>query len=198
MNSLEEYFIANKGYAVMKDLKNNSFHTRAISKAVENGIIEKVKPGLYKLIDYDWDENNSFVDICKAKRDAVICLSSAMQYYNLSTINPQLITVAVPANTDKFKLKYPPIKIYYFSKILFPVEIEQVDTEQGEFKIYSLEKTICDAFRYRNKIGEDIALEALKNYLLRKNSNLSKLHKIAKQCKVNSILEPYIKVLVVN
>ena len=196
MNNLIEFFIQHKGYAIMKDLKRYGIHTRTVSLALKDGVIEKIKPGLYKLIAYNWDENNGFVDVCKAKKEAVICLTSAMQYYNLSTINPLLISVAVPANTDKFHLNYPPIKVHYFSKNLFPIEINNIETIQGEFRIYSIEKTICDAFRYRNKIGEDIALESLKNYIRNKNSNLPRLHEIAQRCKISTIIEPYIKAIV--
>jgi len=196
--NIENFFLENNGYARMKDLKFAGFHTRTVAKAVSCGIIEKIKPGLYKLTDYQWDEYNSFVDIYKAKKEAVICLSSALQYHNLSTINPGVITVAVPHNTAKFKIDYPPIKTYYYSDKLYSIEIEQVQTKQGIFNIYSLEKTICDVFRYKNKVGEDIVLEALKNYLHRKNVNLSKLYNVAKQCNVDSVMEPYIKAMVIK
>ncbi|MEA3475285.1 MAG: Abortive infection protein AbiEi [Candidatus Cloacimonadota bacterium] len=197
MKNIEAFFKNHQGYARMKDLKDQSFHTRDIAKAVENGIIEKIKPGLYKLIDFTWDEHSGFVDIAKAKGSAIICLTSALSYHNLSTINPGTITVAVPMNTDKFSLDYPPIKVYYFPESLYSFGIEEKKTMSGNFKIYNAEKTICDMFRYRNKLGEDLPLEGLKNYLKRKDADIPKLHEYAIKCKVKTVMLPYIKAMVI-
>jgi len=194
---LEAFFIKHNGYARMKDLKDEGFHTRTISKAIDDSIIEKIKPGLYKLIDFKWNENSGFNDIFKAKKEAIICLNSALQYYNLSTINPYIIYVAVPHNTASFNIDYPPIKVFYYSDSIYPIEINEINTDNNLFRIYSIEKTICDSFRYRNRLGEDIALEALKNYIKRKDSDLVKLMMIAKQCKTDKIIEPYVKAMVV-
>ena len=195
---LTEYFINNNGYGIMKNLKVAGFQTRTISEAVNDNIIERIKPGLYKLVDYDWDENSSFIDVFKAKKETVICLNSALHYYNLSTINPDFIYVAVPHNTSKFSLDYPPVKVFYFSDTIYPIEICEIEVENGSFKIYSIEKTICDAFRYRKRIGEDLALEALKNYMRRKESDLNRLYKVAKKCKMSEVMEPYIKALAIE
>ncbi|MDP8231567.1 MAG: hypothetical protein P9L91_02730 [Candidatus Zophobacter franzmannii] len=191
------YFIQNHGYGRMKDLKKAGFNTRVISKTLEENIIEKIKPGLYKLIDYYWDENSIYRDIYRANSKAIICLNSALHYYNLATINPGIVQVAVPNNTARFSIDYPPVKVFYFSDTIYPIEIDRIDTANGSFEIYSIEKTICDVFRYRNKLGEDIALEALKNYLSRNDLNLTKLCNVATKCKVLKTIEPYIKALVI-
>ncbi|MBI9032254.1 type IV toxin-antitoxin system AbiEi family antitoxin domain-containing protein [bacterium] len=196
--NVQDFFGKHNGYARMNDLKENGFHTRVIAKALNDKIIEKVKPGLYKLIDYEWDENSSFVDITKVNSKAVICLNSALHYYNLSTINPNLVHVAVPNNTARFSLDYPPVKLFYFSDTIYPPEIIEVKGSNGTFKIYSIEKTICDAFRYRKRIGEDLALEALKNYVRRKESDLNRLHNVANECKIDKVIEPYIKAMVIE
>jgi predicted transcriptional regulator of viral defense system len=196
--NVQDFFGKHNGYARMKDLKKNGFHTRVIAKALNDNIIEKVKPGLYKLVDYEWDENSSFIDITKVSSKAVICLNSALHYYNLSTINPNLVHVAVPNNTARFSLDYPPVKLFYFSDTIYPLEIIEIKGSNGTFKIYSIEKTICDAFRYRKRIGEDLALEALKNYMRRKESDLNRLYKVAKECKIAKVIEPYIKAMVVE
>ncbi|MBN2830528.1 MAG: hypothetical protein JXR56_09440 [Candidatus Cloacimonetes bacterium] len=180
----------------MKELKKAGFHTRVISKALEDNIIEKIKPGLYKLVDFDWDENSMFIDINKVNAKAVICLNSALHYYNLSTINPDVVQVAVPNNTARFSLDYPPAKVFYFSDTIYPIEIDRKETANGSFNIYSREKTVCDVFRYRNKLGEDIALEALKEYVHGKDVNLYKLYEVSKKCKVFNAMQPYIKSMV--
>lgn len=189
------FFKQHKGYARLKDVRNAMIHPREITKAVSKGEVEKVKAGLYKLVDYDWDENNSMIDVSQANKTAVICLLSALAYYELTTFNPSEITVAVPNNAPKFELDYPPIQVYYFSDGFYPIGIDEIKLKHGIIKIYNKEKTICDMFRYRKKLGEDLALEGLKNYLHLKEANIYKLLEYAEKCKVKTIIMPYIKAL---
>jgi len=196
VTAMIKIFKENKGYARMIELKKAGIHTRTIAKAIEEGTIEKVKPGVYKLVDYQWDEHSSFVDICKANRKAVICLLSAASYYELTTFNPSEIYVAVPNNTDKFILEYPPIKVYYFADSYYQPGIVTLETKSGTIKIYNKEKTIGDLFRYINKIGEDIAVESLKEYLKnRKERNIPKLLEYAEICGVKKKVEPMVKAI---
>jgi predicted transcriptional regulator of viral defense system len=196
VEKLIQFFRQHKGYAQMKDLKAEGFHTRKIASALEEGLCEKIKPGLYKLVDYPWNEASSLVDVCRAKESAVICLSSALEYYGLTTFSPKAITVAVPHNTDKFVLKYPPIQVFYFPLRFYKAGIEKIETPHGPLRIYNKEKTICDMFRYRKRLGEDLALEGLKNYLKYPTSRVHKLQQYAEILKVKTILLPYLKALV--
>lgn len=196
MEKITKILKHNKGYSRMNELRQAGIQTRDITKAVENKIIKKVKPGLYKLIDYPWDEHGSFADVCNSNRKAVICLLSAADYYQLTTFNPSEIYVAVPNNTDKFKLEYPPIKVYYFANSYYKPGIETIETKSGAIRIYNKEKTISDLFRYINKIGEDIAVESLKTYLKnRKERNISKLIEYAELCGVKKKVEPMVKAI---
>lgn len=180
----------------MMELRNAGIQTRDIAQAVEKGIIEKIRPGLYKLVDYPWDEHVSFADVCKSNMRAVICLVSAASYYELTTFNPSEVYVAVPNNTDKFVLKYPPIKVYYFANSYYSPGIETLNTKSGAVRIYNREKTIGDLFRYTNKIGEDIAVESLKTYLQnKKERNISKLIEFSEICGVKKKIEPMIKAI---
>ena len=170
MEKLTKIFEKHKGYARMQELRNQQIHPRNVAKAVSEGIIEKVKPGLYKPVNYPWDEHSSFADVCNSHKKAVICLTSAVAYYELTTFNPSYITVAVPHNTPAFKLDYPPIQVYYFPHKYYETGIDEFDTKSGFIRIYNQEKSLCDLFRYRNKIGDDIVIESLKNYLKQKSA----------------------------
>lgn len=197
MNEIIKIFEKNKGYARMVELKKANIHTRRIANAVELGIIEKIKPGLYKLVNYEHDEHESFVEVCHANKRAVICMLSAASYYELTTFNPSEIYVAVPNNTDKFVLSYPPIKVYYFADSYYSPGIETLKTKSGIVRIYNKEKTIGDLFRYINKIGEDIAFEALKEYLRnRRKMNIPKLLEYASICSVRKKIELLSKAIV--
>ncbi len=184
MDTLLKIFHNHNGFARMQELRNNGIQTRVVAKSVADGIIEKIKPGLYKLIDYPWDEHSSFADVCNSHKKVVICLTSAASYYDLTTFNPSYITVGVPHNSPGFKLEYPPIQVYYFSHKYYETGINEIDTKSGFIKIYDREKTICDLFRYRNKIGYDIFIESLKNYIKLRKRNLNKLFEYAETLRV--------------
>ncbi len=196
MKKIEDILKRNKGYSRMKELRLEGIQTRDIATAVEKKIIEKVKPGLYKLVDYAWDEHGSFADVCNSNKKAVICLLSAADYYQLTTFNPSEVYVAVPNNTDKFILEYPPIKVYYFADTYYSPGIEMIETKSGTIRIYNKEKTIGDLFRYINKIGEDIAVESLKEYLKnKKERSIPRLLEYAEMCGVRKKLEPMVKAI---
>ncbi|MGQ9848302.1 MAG: type IV toxin-antitoxin system AbiEi family antitoxin domain-containing protein [Bacteroidales bacterium] len=196
MEKMIKIFKKNNGYARMMELRNSGIQTRDIAKAIERGLIEKIKPGLYRLVNYERDEYESFVEVCYANKKAVICMVSAASYYELTTFNPSEIYVAVPNNTDKFVLSYPPIKVYYFINRYYSPGIETLKTKSGIIRIYNKEKTIGDLFRYINKIGEDIAVESLKTYLQnRKERNIPKLIEYAEICGVKKKIEPMVKAI---
>lgn len=196
MKTLLKVFKTHHGFARMQELRNNGVQTRTIAKAVEDGIIEKIKSGLYKLIDYSWDEHGSFAEVCNSYNKAIICITSAASYYDLTTFNPSYITVAIPHNAPGLKLEYPPIQVYYFSHKYYETGINEIDTKSGLIKIYDREKTICDLFRYRKKIGDDIVIESLKNYLKQKKRDINKLIDYADNLSVKEKILPYVKAIV--
>jgi predicted transcriptional regulator of viral defense system len=192
------FFETHGGYAHTKELKKASFKTADIKQWVEKGLLEKIKPGLYRLADLDYPEgiSLSFVDVSRAIPDAVICLISALSYYDLTTFNPSEIYVAIRNHSSAPNIFYPPVKIFYFRDRFYEPGIEIIKTEYGDVKLYNREKTVCDMFRYRNKLGEDLALEGLKNYLASHSADLYTLRQYATICQVKSVVFPYLKALV--
>ncbi len=180
----------------MKELRESGIQTRDVAGAIKEGVITKIKPGLYRLVDYPWDEHSSFADVCNANKKSVICLLSAASYYELTTFSPPEVYVAVPNNTDKFNLQYPPIKVYYYSDRYYNRGIERIQTKSGIVNIYNREKTIADLFRYMKKTGEDVAVESLKEYIRRRKiMNIAVLLKYAEVGRVLKIIEPMVKAL---
>ena len=114
----------------------------------------------------------------------------------MTTYTPATITLAVPHNYSKMKIDYPPIKVYYFSDLQYKTGIEEIVTKNGEFKIYNQEKTIIDLYRYKNKIGEDIFIESLKNYLKQANRDINKLLEYSTVLKVKEKFLPYLKAII--
>jgi predicted transcriptional regulator of viral defense system len=184
MEAIIKYLRDHKGYGRMKDMKASGFQTRDIRKLVEDGQLVKVKAGLYRLADIRPGETTGLVEICLAMPKAVICLTSALAFHGLTTFVPTAISFAIPASDKPIDLSYPPSQPYFFSENQYKAGIEHHETKEGHIRVYGPEKTLCDLFRFRNKLGEDIALEGLKEYLKRRSRDLNKLMKFAQVCRV--------------
>lgn len=196
MDAIIKYFRQNKGYALMKAMKARGFQTRDIQKLVQAKKIVKVKPGVYRLADLQIGESNGLVEVCLAIPKAVIGLSSALAFHELTTFVPTAIMYAIPRADKPIKLSYPPTESYYFSKAQYKAGIEHHETKAGQIRLYGIEKTICDCFRFRSKLGEDIVTEGLKTYLRRRDRDLNRLMKYAEICRVKGIISQYVKAIV--
>ena len=179
----------------MKDLKALKFQTRNIKSLLDENAIEKVKPGLYRISSpkYFKGVNLSFMDVCNAVPSCVICLGSAISFYNLSTFNPSEVHIAVPNSEKPVNLFYPPVKYYFFRKTQYDTGQSTIKTKFGDIRIFDIDKTVCDIFRFRSTFGDDIALEVLSNYTKRKDVNYFKLLKYSKICRINTVVESYLK-----
>jgi predicted transcriptional regulator of viral defense system len=196
MDPIIRYLKSHKGYGRMKDLKASGLQTRDVRKLLQEGELVKVKAGLYRLADMQPGENSGLVEICLAMPKAVICLNSALSFHGLTTFVPGALSFAIPASDKPIKFSTLPTEPYFFSRNQYRTGIEHHETDAGGIKVYGAEKTVCDLFRYRNKLGEDLALEGLKEYLRRRNRNLNKLMKLAHVCRVRGILSQYVKAIV--
>ncbi|MGA9116082.1 MAG: transcriptional regulator, partial [Bacteroidota bacterium] len=113
----------------------------------------------------------------------------------LTTFVPTSVSFAIPRSDKPVKLAHPPNEPYYFSKQQHRSGVERFEKKSGTIRIYGPEKTIGDCFRFRNKLGEDIALESLKEYLRRPNRDLNKLMTFADICRVKGILTQYVRAI---
>lgn len=191
------YMKTHGGYATMRDMKTASIQTREIAKLLKDGKIDKIKPGLYRLADHPKDSpfRATLIDVCEAMPKGVICLLSALDYHELTTFNPSEVHVAIPHAEKPRRIHYPPTKSFFFRERFYSPGISQVRTKSGTIRVYNKEKTICDMFRYRYKLGENLALEALKMYLRQKGADLRTLQKYAAICQVKTVLIPYLKAM---
>jgi predicted transcriptional regulator of viral defense system len=197
MNSITDFLTSSGGYARMKELRAAGFQTRDIADLVSNTQIERVKPGLYRLAVHEASvENAGLAEVCRALPDGVICLLSALDYHGLTTFNPSEVYVAIPHEAKPPRIFYPPIKPFYFRERSYTPAIEHIMTAAGEIRVYGREKTIYDMFRYCQKLGEDLALEALKTYLKLKDSSTVRLLEYASICQARTVMIPYLKALV--
>jgi predicted transcriptional regulator of viral defense system len=186
----------NKGYVSTKEVEDKGINRYYINQLEKLGLLSKVKTGLYKWGDYDFQYNFEFVDVFKIVPKGVLCLTSALAYYNLTTNNPWQYEIAIERTKKVTIPDYPSIKLMYFSNKQLELGIVETDIDGHTVRIYNIEKTICDCVRYRNKIGIDIVKEGINEYLKRKDKDLHKLMKYAEVCRGQKILKEYLEVLV--
>jgi predicted transcriptional regulator of viral defense system len=193
---IKEVFYINNGYIRTKDISSKGINRRYLRDLINEDIIEKIKRGLYRWKDAKFDVEEELIDVSKIIPHGVICLVSALAYYELTTYTPGEYTVAIKRNYNIKLPKYPPIKLYYFSDKYYVDGVEKIDINGNIIKIYNIEKTICDCLRYEDKISKDIIVESIKEYVKRRNKNISKLMNYATKAKVRDVIQKYIEVLV--
>lgn len=170
-------------------------HPRTLYEMKKSGILEKLARGLYRLTDMPPLSNPDFVSVALKVPNGVICLISALAYHEITTQIPHEVYLALNRGAEPPKLEHPPIRIFWFTGEAFTHGIENYKLDDVQARIYSPEKTIADCFKYRNKIGLDTAIEALKFYRERKRFKVDDLMQFARVCRVEKVMRPYLEAL---
>ena len=185
-------FKQKKGIIKLHDLTTINVNKYHLQKLVKTGKVERLKHGIYKLASY---QTNEYHEIKSLVPNGIICLFSAWNYYELTTYIPHEFHVAIEKKS-KIKLPdYPPIKLYYWDNNSLATGKKNVKIDNFTISIFDLEKSVCDAVKFRNKIGKDTLNEILTEYLKRKDKNLDLLIKYSKKLRVEKILKNYLDVL---
>lgn len=177
-----------------RDVRKLKIHTRNLSAMVNQGLLEKISRGIYRLPGRP-QENPDMVNVASRVPKGVVCLISALAYHGLTTQIPREVYLAAARGTEMPRLDYPPIRLFRFSREALAGGTETHIIEGVPVKIFSPEKTLADCFKFRGKVGLDTAIEALKMYLRRKNKDINKLMTYAKICRVENVMRPYLESL---
>ena len=162
-------------------------------KMRDNGVLEQISRGIYRLADLPPIGTPDLVTVSLRFPKAVICLVSALSYHGMTTQIPHEVSIAVPRDARMPSLDYPPVHAYKFSFETFESGIEKHQIDGATVQIYSAEKTLADCFKYRNKLGMDVVLEALKLYRSQKKINMDKLLRYARICRIEKLMRPYLE-----
>jgi predicted transcriptional regulator of viral defense system len=188
-------FRSSGGVLRMNEALQAGIHRRMLYSMLEAGVIEKLNRGLYRLTDMPPLGNPDFVSVSLRIPNGVICLISALAYHEITTQVPHEVYVALERGTEAPRLSHPPIRVFWFSGQAFTAGIETHKIDGASVRIYSPEKTIADCFKYRNKIGLETAIEALKLYRKKKRFKADDLMKFARACRIEKIIRPYLEAL---
>jgi len=166
-----------------------------VYEMVQSGDLVKEARGVYRLTDSEPLGNPDLVQVSLLVPKGVICLISALYFYEITTQIPHSVYVALPQNAGKPRMAYPPLEVFWVTTSLHSVGVDEHVLDGVKVKIYNCEKTIADCFKFRKRIGEEIALEALKDYVNQSKLDVHKLLEYAKINRVEKLIVPYLKSL---
>jgi predicted transcriptional regulator of viral defense system len=171
-------------------------HPRTLYALKKAGVIEQIQRGLFCLHGLPGHSQPDLVTVAKKVPEGVVCLISALYFHGLTTQIPHYVYLAVKKGYKPPKVEHPPVQFFWFSDSSFKQGIESHDLDGVIVRCYSREKTIVDCFKYRNKIGVDVAIEALKKYWQQGKPRLDLIRKFGKACRVERIMKPYIETVI--
>ncbi len=157
------------------------------------GVVEAVTRGMYRLTSLEPLAHPDLVTVASRVPSGVLCLVSALSFHDLTTQVPHAVDVALERGARKPRLEYPPTHFYWFSGPAFHTGIETHELDGTHVRIYDAEKTVADCFRYRNRIGMDVVLEAMRLWRDRRRRKLDALLKYARMRRVERAMRPYLE-----
>ena len=180
-----------------REVAHQGIHTSTLTRMTQSGVLEKVGPGRYRLPGRTHTtEHQSLAVATSMVPRAVVCLVSALHFHNIGTQLPAEVWIAVLRGTRVPRISAPPLRVINISSAVFDLGIEDHRIEGQTIRIYSLARTVADCFRFRNKIGLDVALEALTDAWRSNRLDLNELNRVAKKLHVQRVMQPYLEMIV--
>jgi predicted transcriptional regulator of viral defense system len=186
-------FKANGGVLNTEKAIKLGIHPRTLYALRDTARLDRMERGLYRLADAKPLGNPDFVTVALKVPRGVICLISALAFHQMTTQIPHAVYLAIAANDQAPVLRYPPLRLFWYSKAVYESGIIETKMDGTNIHIYSAEKTLADCFKYRNKIGIDVCVEALNLYRQRDRMKLEQLEQYAKLCRVQRVMRPYME-----
>lgn len=159
------------------------------------GLLDKVGRGLYRLPGHPGSEHESLATVATKVPQAVFCLLTALQFHELTTQLPRQVWIAMPRGSHVPRLDYPPVRMVQMTDEVYAAGIETALRDGVALRVYGVAKTVADCFKHRNKIGLDVALEALKEARAKRRASADELWHFAKICRVANVMRPYLEAL---
>jgi predicted transcriptional regulator of viral defense system len=157
--------------------------------------VDRLARGLYRLADMPLLGDPDLVLVTQMVPGCVVCLVSALAFHNLTTQIPHEVQIAIGRSARYPKFAHPPVRVFRYQEELLKAGVESSTVDGHTIRVFSAEKTIAECFKYRNKIGPDLAIEALRIYWQRRRPDVPTLMKYAHLCRVNRIIRPYLEAL---
>lgn len=185
-----------KGIIRAEDVEAVGISRNYLYRMHKEGLLEKNAVGLYALPETPVTENSSLAEVAKRLPHAVVCLISALSYHEITTQIPHEIWLTIPRGSWRPDVEYPPLNLTYVSGPAYSFGIQEHVINGVAVKIYSPAKTVADCFKFRNKVGLDVAIEALREAWRSRKVTMDELVEAAGVDRVSKIMRPYLEATV--
>jgi len=191
-----EIFTSHKGILKTSQAITLGISPRTLYAMRDAGIIRQISRGVYQLASLELPGNPDLISVALRIPKAIICLISALHFYGMTTQIPHKVYIALPQAAEKPRLDFPPLDIVWLSERSYHAGVIEQKVDDIPINIYSREKTIADCFKFRNKVGIDVALEALRDYIKLPDRQMDHLLVYARIDRVESLISRYLEALI--
>ena len=182
-----------KGLLRASDLDAIDAPRVVLTRLIAAGLLDRVGRGLYRLPGHPISEHEGLMVVATKAPQAVFCLLTALQFHGLTTQLPRQVWIAMPRGSHSPRIDYPPIRMVQMAGSAHLAGVEEHQCNGVKVRIYSPAKTVVDCFKHRNKIGLDVALEALKDAWRTRKASADDLWRYAQDCRVATVMRPYME-----
>ena len=189
----QKVFEAHHGTMRTVEAQRAGIHPRTLYALRDEGKVEQVARGLYRLATLPSPGEPDLLTVAKKVPRAVFCLLTALAFHRLTTQVPHVVSIALKRTARVPRLGYPPLEVFRFSPASLRAGVEKRTVDGVPIQIYSAEKTLADVFKYRHKLGLDVAVEALRTYRGRPKQDWRQVLDFARVCRVENIMRPYLE-----
>jgi predicted transcriptional regulator of viral defense system len=188
--------VRRRGMLRPKDLAASDIPPDYLDRLYRRGLIDRVARGLYAWPDANVGEHHSLAEAAKQVPRGVVCLLSALRFHGLTTQSPSEVWLALPLKAWAPRTQRPRLRIVRFSGSALTEMVEQHKIEGLPVRVYGVAKTVADCFKFRNKVGLDVALEALRDCWRGRRATMDELWAAARICRMENVMRPYLESLV--
>ncbi len=178
-----------------RDLAARRIPRDYLDRLHQRGLVERISRGVYAWPGADLGENQTLLEAARQVPRGVVCLLSALQFHGIGTQQPREVWLALPPGTWRPRLEYPRLRVVWFSGTAFSRFVERHELRRCSLRVYSAAKTVVDCFKYRKKIGLDVALEALRECWRDRHCTMDELWKASRACRMTRVMRPYLESL---
>jgi predicted transcriptional regulator of viral defense system len=185
-----------KGVLRARDLAEKGYPRSTLSRLIKKGVLQRLSRGLYSAVDADFTEHQTLVEVAKTYPNAVVCLLSALLFHNLTTQLPRRVWLAVENKSWAPRTGPVLFEVVWLTGQAFSEGVETHDVQSVPLRVFCPAKTVADCFKFRNRIGTDVAVEALRETLRENRANPAEIMKYAEICQVSTVIRPYLEALI--
>ena len=185
-----------KGMLRARDLAGRDYPRSTLSRLMKKGFLQRLSRGLYSVVDAEITEHQTLIEVAKTYPDAVVCLLSALLFHNLSTQLPRRVWLAVENKAWAPRKGPVRFEVVWLTGRSFSEGIEIHDIQGVPVRVYNPAKTVADCFKFRNRVGTDVAVEALRETLRERRATPAEIMKYAEICQVSTVIRPYLEALI--